>query len=501
MTVLFVFISSIGIASPYIDSIRNLNKSTEILSLYENKQLSFAETDSLFSEHGAELSQSIDNSYIIHQLAWALYKKRNSQKSEAILVLEKLKKHLGVKNISGSNISSYYTLYGIILYELEESEKARAKFIKGLEYNILNNDSIGEKGNLINIGNTYFTEENFDSALFWFEKAKKYSHLNEFESNRVNNLATVYMNLDKRKEAINMFHELLNGHNSKTLNNASTHFNLAIIYDRDDNLDSAIYHLKEILKIQNQWSEQLRLSQVYQMLSSCFEKKTDAEQALNYFKMADSLKLIEKFPEQTDVIEKIKLDYEKKLLEQEADYSKKEVAILSSKKKVLQWFLSITVIMICIISILFIIKNKQNKVLLKQNIQLAKTDYTEPKAPSTLEPSELDLVKKFEDYLIGKKGFSDNSITLDKASKKLKTNRTYLSKAINAHYNCNFNELINRFRIQEARKLLIDKEFEHFSIEGIAKTIGYNSISTFNSSFKKETGLTPSYFRKNSIND
>jgi AraC-like DNA-binding protein len=500
LTFLFVLISTIGNASPFLDSVKNCDKSTAVLDLYESKDESYEITDSLFAEHSAILANEINDTYVIHQLAWCLYKKRNSQKSEAIIVLEDLKKHLAQSSISGSNVASYYTLYGILLYELHESEKARTKFLKGLDYSVLNQDTIGEKGNLINVGNTYFIQDNLDSALFWFQKAEKHSNINEFEANRKNNIATIYMNMDKYPEAISMFNELLTDSTSTVSNQASIHFNLAIIYERKKEFDTSIFHLKEILKIQDQWSEQLRLSQVYQMLSHCYELQLDSEQALNFLKMADSLKQIENFPEQLDIIETIKSDYEKKLLETEANFSKKEVEILSSKKRVLQIFLGITVVMIFIISLLLIIKNRQNKVLLKQNIEIAKRDYPEVKKSSELDETELELVKKFEIYLIDKKGFADQSITLDKVSKKLKTNRTYLSKAINVHYNCNFNEVLNRFRIQEARKLLIDKEYDHFSIEGVAKTIGYNTISTFNSSFKKETGLTPSYFRKNTIN-
>jgi AraC-like DNA-binding protein len=47
-----------------------------------------------------------------------------------------------------------------------------------------------------------------------------------------------------------------------------------------------------------------------------------------------------------------------------------------------------------------------------------------------------------------------------------------------------------------ARKLLIDPNFDHYSIEGISKEVGFSSISSFNTLFKKFTGLTPSQFKK-----
>ncbi len=76
----------------------------------------------------------------------------------------------------------------------------------------------------------------------------------------------------------------------------------------------------------------------------------------------------------------------------------------------------------------------------------------------------------------------------------LKTNRTYLSKAIHEILNTTFNSLINKYRIESARKMLAD-ENQKLSIEGIAFSVGFSSKSTFNSAFKQFTGLTPSELR------
>jgi YesN/AraC family two-component response regulator len=108
-----------------------------------------------------------------------------------------------------------------------------------------------------------------------------------------------------------------------------------------------------------------------------------------------------------------------------------------------------------------------------------------------------ELIDKLEKLLHEKEVFIDPNLTLEKLSKILNSNRTYLSENINLHYKVSFSSLIKSFRIKKAREMLIDKNFSYYSIEGIATSVGYKSISSFNSSFKKETGITPSYFRKN----
>jgi AraC-like DNA-binding protein len=44
---------------------------------------------------------------------------------------------------------------------------------------------------------------------------------------------------------------------------------------------------------------------------------------------------------------------------------------------------------------------------------------------------------------------------------------------------------------------LLDKQLDHYSIEGIASMCGFSTISTFNTNFKRITGVTPSYYREN----
>jgi AraC-like DNA-binding protein len=60
-------------------------------------------------------------------------------------------------------------------------------------------------------------------------------------------------------------------------------------------------------------------------------------------------------------------------------------------------------------------------------------------------------------------------------------------------HNKHFSEFINTYRIDFAKKLLKET---YLKIEAIAYDSGFNSLSTFNTVFKKETGFTPSKYRK-----
>ncbi|MBL4643390.1 MAG: AraC family transcriptional regulator, partial [Flavobacteriaceae bacterium] len=59
---------------------------------------------------------------------------------------------------------------------------------------------------------------------------------------------------------------------------------------------------------------------------------------------------------------------------------------------------------------------------------------------------------------------------------------------------------INYYRIQEAKKMLSNAENEKFTISSIAFDVGFSSLSTFNSAFKKFEATTPSLYRKSQVN-
>ena len=74
------------------------------------------------------------------------------------------------------------------------------------------------------------------------------------------------------------------------------------------------------------------------------------------------------------------------------------------------------------------------------------------------------------------------------------TNTIYLSQAINNYFECNFKTLINNYRVEYSKKLLIDNN-STFSIKEIAQKCGFLSISAYYASFKKITQLSPLQYK------
>lgn len=105
-----------------------------------------------------------------------------------------------------------------------------------------------------------------------------------------------------------------------------------------------------------------------------------------------------------------------------------------------------------------------------------------------------ELITKEELYL-------DTELSLGKLAKKLNLSSHQLSYVINTGFNQNFYGFINKFRVEKAKQLIAeDKNLDKFSMIGIAFESGFNSKTSFNTTFKKITGQTPSEFR-NSCSD
>jgi AraC-like DNA-binding protein len=102
-------------------------------------------------------------------------------------------------------------------------------------------------------------------------------------------------------------------------------------------------------------------------------------------------------------------------------------------------------------------------------------------------------------YLEREKPYTDPDLKLQNLSDHLGIPSYELSQIINTGLNRNFCDLINSFRIEEAKQRLTDPDNQHLTIIAIAYDVGFNSKSAFNTAFKKNTSMTPSQYKQSQI--
>jgi len=105
-----------------------------------------------------------------------------------------------------------------------------------------------------------------------------------------------------------------------------------------------------------------------------------------------------------------------------------------------------------------------------------------------------DLRSKLQDFMAKEKVFLDPNLGLPQLASRVRLSTHDLSYLINEGFNENFFQFINRYRVDEAKLLLRSERHKHLSILGIAYESGFRSKSTFNATFKKITGMSPSEF-------
>jgi AraC-like DNA-binding protein len=92
--------------------------------------------------------------------------------------------------------------------------------------------------------------------------------------------------------------------------------------------------------------------------------------------------------------------------------------------------------------------------------------------------------------------FTNNLASLAGLSKQISESSHHVSQVINEKLNRNFFDLLASYRIEFAKKLINDDKEVKLTIEELAEQVGYNSKSSFNIAFKKNTSKTPSEYRK-----
>ena len=104
--------------------------------------------------------------------------------------------------------------------------------------------------------------------------------------------------------------------------------------------------------------------------------------------------------------------------------------------------------------------------------------------------------KELLDLFSADKPFLDPQLSLADLSEKLSVSTKHLSQVINQSFNKSFFDFINTYRIQEVQHILIESVDEKLTVLEAMYKVGFNSKSSFNTAFKKETGQTPTEFRK-----
>ena len=93
--------------------------------------------------------------------------------------------------------------------------------------------------------------------------------------------------------------------------------------------------------------------------------------------------------------------------------------------------------------------------------------------------------------MIAEQLYLDPQLNLPQLAELLDTNTKYLSQVVNYHYGNNLQQFVNVYRIEEAKKRLLDPQYSNLTYFAIGQLCGFKNKSTFYKVFKKFTDYTP----------
>ena len=132
-----------------------------------------------------------------------------------------------------------------------------------------------------------------------------------------------------------------------------------------------------------------------------------------------------------------------------------------------------------------------------EEIELKISHHEDPKPSKPgLNRSKIDEIARGIISLMEKeKLYAETELTLKQLADRLQYPTYQVSQAINEGTGKNFYDLVNGYRVEEAKRLLSDSKNENYTILSVGFEAGFNSKTTFNTVFKKFTGVTPTEYK------
>ena len=115
---------------------------------------------------------------------------------------------------------------------------------------------------------------------------------------------------------------------------------------------------------------------------------------------------------------------------------------------------------------------------------------------SLVSPRLMDeMQEKIMNIIVMQKKYRDKDYSAKRLAEDLGTNTRYISAVVNVRFHMNYTSFVNKYRIEEAMTLLVDKRYQDLRMEEISDMVGFANRQSFYASFFKIMGITPREYR------
>lgn len=106
-----------------------------------------------------------------------------------------------------------------------------------------------------------------------------------------------------------------------------------------------------------------------------------------------------------------------------------------------------------------------------------------------------ELKSKILDIIVMQKKYKDKDYSAKHLADDLGTNTRYISAVVNVQFHSNYTSFVNKFRIEEAMTLMVDRRYQDLTMEEISDMVGFSNRQSFYASFYKFMKMTPREYR------
>ena len=106
-----------------------------------------------------------------------------------------------------------------------------------------------------------------------------------------------------------------------------------------------------------------------------------------------------------------------------------------------------------------------------------------------------ELKEKILNIIVMQKKYKDRDFSAKKLAEALGTNTRYISAVVNVKFHMNYTSFVNKYRIEEAMSILVDKRYQNLRIEEVSDMVGFANRQSFYASFYRIMGITPKEYR------
>ena len=260
--------------------------------------------------------------------------------------------------------------------------------------------------------------------------------------------------------------------------------------------------------------------EVYLLLSACYDRLGEPKEALEYYKKytAESFRLYNEDKERTEKELMVRYETEKR----NKELAQKNMLLQKEQNRVMA-LVGITFVVLIVVLLFYINyrrKNRLYKQIVRESVDwLAKerqfskriaeqekqlqeligkagaVDGGRYSGSSLNKDSQQELFGRLERLMQNDQVYKNSLFTREKMAELLGTNRTYLSQTINEQTGLTFTHYMNKYRIEEARRILADPQ-DDTPIKAIAADLGFSSLTTFYTLYKAAVQMSPDQYRK-----